>query len=435
MDSSKPQVIIIGAGAAGLMAARELSRVGKKVIILEARDRIGGRIWPLSEEEFGYPAQGGAEFVHGLAPVTKALLREAGLTYVDMPEDGEMWRFINGEPEKNNLSPIEDPQFAPYKPEIKEKLEALKEDISISNFLEKYFNEDQYDSLRNWIIGMVKGYDAADPKRISSFSLREEWLGGKEWQQGRVKEGYGALLGYLESDCIKNGVEILLKHEVESVECKENKVDILCKNGEKYESPKVVITTSLPTLSRIEYNPALPEKMLAAEKIGFGGAIKIILRFKERWWINTLNNDLSHMTFMIADKRVRAWWTQYPELNPALVGWIPGPASEEFINMSDKEILNIVLDSLADSFRVERGLIDEQLVASKIVNWPVDPFTKGAYSYSTPKAPKAYKELRTPVNNMIFFAGEALCAGNETATVEGALASGKEVANNLLSLL
>src|SRR5438552_4061755 len=76
-------VIVVGAGASGLSAARELSARGKKVIVLEARERIGGRIYPLSESEFGYPAQGGAEFLHGETPLTRALIKEAGLTLIE----------------------------------------------------------------------------------------------------------------------------------------------------------------------------------------------------------------------------------------------------------------------------------------------------------------------------------------------------------------
>src|SRR3989338_10607902 len=88
-------VIIVGEGGGGLAAARELGKAGKQVVILEARERMGGRIYPLSEEEFGYPAQGGAEFVHGDAPLTKTLLAEAGAT---LTFSTEWWNVFDGEP-------------------------------------------------------------------------------------------------------------------------------------------------------------------------------------------------------------------------------------------------------------------------------------------------------------------------------------------------
>src|SRR5712675_446485 len=86
--------LVVGAGAAGLMTARQLARAGKRVTILEARERCGGRIYPLPAEEFGYPAEGGAEFVHGAAPVTRAMMREARLSL--LPSAGKRWSTRTG---------------------------------------------------------------------------------------------------------------------------------------------------------------------------------------------------------------------------------------------------------------------------------------------------------------------------------------------------
>src|SRR5215468_1400106 len=102
--SSSGHILVIGAGAAGLTAARELGRAGKRVTILEARDRCGGRIYPLPAEEFGYPAEGGAEFVHGAAPVTRSLIRAARLSLA--PHEGTRWSARTGAllPDKSRLA-------------------------------------------------------------------------------------------------------------------------------------------------------------------------------------------------------------------------------------------------------------------------------------------------------------------------------------------
>src|SRR5881275_3296671 len=134
--------VVVGAGAAGLMTARELARAGKRVTVLEARDRCGGRIYPLQAEEFGYPAEGGPEFVHGAAPVTRGLMREAGLSL--LPRAGTRWSTRMGA-----LSPDETP--LPHAVRFYQALRAVKGDLPVAEFLETNFAEPQYDRLRRAI--------------------------------------------------------------------------------------------------------------------------------------------------------------------------------------------------------------------------------------------------------------------------------------------
>src|SRR5215468_2548944 len=130
--------VVVGAGAAGLMTARELARAGKRVTILEARDRCGGRIYALPTEEFGYPAEGGPEFVHGAAPVTRALLREAGLEL--SPMQGARWSARGGV-----FALSESP---PHADRLHRALMELQTDLPVAEFLERYFSDPQYSVLR-----------------------------------------------------------------------------------------------------------------------------------------------------------------------------------------------------------------------------------------------------------------------------------------------
>lgn len=423
----KSEIIIIGAGAAGLMAARELSKAGKKVIILEARDRVGGRIFPLDEKEFGYPAQGGAEFIHGLAPVTKSIIKEAGLTYMHTSDDdGEMWSVWDGK-----LKRLQ--EIVPQKELLHERLKELEEDMPIAVFLDKYFSEEQYADLRNYVIKMAEDYDAADSYKISAFSLREEWLGGEEWEQGRIKEGYTPLLSFLKSECERSGVMIKLNQEVTSVEMKDTGVRVVCKNEDKYDAQQIVVTAPVSILNQIHFMPTLPEKMAAAAKVGFGQVVKIILLFKDQWWVNARGEDLSKLRFMRSNEKIPIWWTQYPDLYPVLTGWLAGPNAEKVKELSSDQVIDAAFTSLASIFSIDEGKLRERLVTVKVINWSVDPLARGAYSYSTVGAEEAYKELGEPVDDKIFFAGEALCEGKETATVEGALVSGLEVAKKIMT--
>jgi len=422
-------IIIVGAGAAGLIAARELARNGKKVVILEARNRIGGRIMPLDADEFGYTAQGGAEWLHGEAHITKALIQEAGLTLI--PEDGEIWSVRNGDFSLHT-------SFIQGNELLEEKLKALQKDISIFDFLEQNFPDEKDAHFRNSIIKMVEGYDAADPKKISTFVLRDEWLSKPSLTQiandNRIKEGYGALVDFLERECRKLGVEIRLNTRVRKIALEESGV---CVYTEKEELParQVLVTVPLPLMKEIEFSPEMKDKIEAVDKIGFGGVIKILIRFKTRWWENATNKDLSRMAFFLSNEKFLTWWTQYPEITNVLTGWMAGPHTAEYTNASHDQLLDLALISLAHMFMIDKKMIEEQIVLSRSVNWPQEPFTKGGYSYTTVDTGDAYEILAKPVDNKVFFAGEALYSGEVTATVEGALGSGLETARGMLELL
>src|SRR6516162_977195 len=133
------EIIVIGAGAAGLMVAMELLREGKQVRIIEARNRIGGRIFTSEERGFSMHIEAGAEFIHGDLPETLRLLQEAGLRYHETA--GVMWNAREEDAHKQI-------DFVEHQKLFAKKLSEVKEDMSVTKFLESYFTDEKYDSLR-----------------------------------------------------------------------------------------------------------------------------------------------------------------------------------------------------------------------------------------------------------------------------------------------
>jgi len=419
----KVDVIIIGAGATGLMAARELSRAGKSVIILEARNRIGGRIYPLDEGEFGYDAQGGAEFVHGDAPVSKQLIQEAGLT---LTHATEWWNVLDGTPRMLE-------QVSPHDSLLEEKLKEVTEDSTVEQFLNRYFASEEYAPLRDYIVRRTEGYDAADYRRASTFALRDELLDEGAWIQHSLKEGYGALLQHLEEQCISAGVRICLQTKVEAVDLDGETVRVGCEDDVSYEADIVVVTVPLPILQDITFVPPISEKLNAVARIGFGPVIKILLRFKTRWWTGAREQNFEKLFFMFSNEEIPTWWTQYPESYTTLTGWVAGPHAQALSRCTDAELKEKALTSLAAIFKIPLDQLQKDLLVSKVNNWAVDPYARGGYSYATPESVSAIVELLQPVDGRLFFSGEGVYQGEATGTVEAAFASGLATARTILN--
>ena len=417
--------VVVGAGAAGLMAARELARAGKAVTILEARDRCGGRIHALASAQFGYPAEAGAEFVHGEAPVTRAVLRDARLAL--SPLAGTRWIKRDGA-----FSP-RDPQ-PPHADRLYEALAALTVDLPVADFLGRHFGGEQYAELRRAITRMVEGYDAADPARASTLALREEWMGRGLSNQGRIAGGYGALIDFLAAQCRQHGASIRFGATVTGVELTDRGAVARCADGSAQEGDAVILAVPLPLLAEIVLPPAARETAAAAvPHIGFGNVVKILLRFATPWWAHAAGRDLGDMSFLLSDARVPTWWTQHPDDHPVLTGWFAGPRANTVAPLDEAALIDMGIASLADIFERSAGDLTQQLVAARAINWGNDRFARGAYSYATPTTREAQSRLENPDGGAVLFSGEALYGGPDMGTVEAALASGLNTARRILA--
>ncbi len=418
-------IVIVGAGAAGLMAAREFARAGKRVTILEARDRCGGRIQSLSVGDRGPRADGGAEFVHGEAPVTLGLLREARLSI--LPIEGTAWTVTEG----RFSTRAQDPHM----PEFQRALQRLEEDLPIAEFLRQHFGGAEFARFRRSIERMVESYDAADPERASTLALRDEWLHGGRSTQARIAGGYGALVDFLLAACRDHGGTIRLGAVANAIENGPGGGALVrCANGDVHAGDVVILTVPLPVLQKIELPEAARQKVeVAVGGIGFGNVIKMLMSFQTRWWIDR-RPDLGDLTFLLSDRKIPVWWTQFPDEASVLTGWFAGPKTKGLACLDEDQLIEAGLGSLADIFQIPADHLNRNLVTARAINWGIDPFAGGAYSYVTPQTREALRALASSNSETIFFCGEALYGGKDMGTVEAALTSGLKTARSILGL-
>lgn len=425
MNPSPPaHVLIVGAGAAGLMAGCELARAGTRVTILEARERCGGRICPLPADEFGYAAAGGAEFVHGDAPVTSALVRAAGLSL--LPTEGSRWDVERGVWSRDDAPP-------PHEDQLRRALAELRDDLPIQKFLETRFAGPEYDELRQTIVRTVEGYDAADPRRASTLALRDEWMAEGIEQARRIVEGYGALIDFLAAECRRFGASIELGAAVTAIQAEGGRLVVRTSGGGRFEGDAAILTVPLSLLADIELPASAREKAaMAGAHIGFGNVVKILLRFRTQWWTEAGDRDLADLSFVFSDAAIPTWWTQHPAPYPVLTGWLGGPKADKVEGLTAEALVERGLGALAEIFGRPLDVLKRDLVAARAINWGNDPLARGAYSYATPTTAKVKAMLRKPDGSNVFFCGEAFYVGRNVATVEAALASGRETAQLIL---
>jgi monoamine oxidase len=412
---SKPTVLIIGAGAAGLMAAKELAD-HFDVTVLEARDRIGGRIHNV-ENNASLLVEAGAEFIHGDLPITLSLLKEAGIEYHKV--EGKVYRKTGDQLEEQK-------EFIEHWDVLLKKMKSLPNDMIMADFLLTYFPGDKYQKLRLHAKAFAEGFDIADIQQASTKALYKEWEVAADEENYRIAGGYGALIEFLQDQCLQKNCRIITGQVVKQVDWEHGQVTVYTSETHRYFAEKLIITVPLGMILKtaapasLNFAPPIDEHLSHTREIGFGAVIKVILQFDKRLW----KQDAG---FILSDEVFPTWWTQLPDTKPVITGWVGGPNAERLSNESDEVLLAIAVKSFSNIIGIPELEVKSHLENSFVFNWQNDEYALGAYSYSRPSTEMARTALQIPVEDTIYFAGEAF-GEDSNGTVEAALSSGKKVA-------
>ena len=433
--------IVIGAGVAGLAAASRLREAGLDVVVLEARDRIGGRIWTQHPDGLGVPVELGAEFIHGETPEIHEVARKAGLRLVDIA--GRRWTTRRGK-----LGLLDD--FWERLDAVMRRLDDTRQpDRSFADAVKRMRGVSAQD--RKIAIQYVEGFHAADTHVISERSLAE---GGsprgdvRERRIGRVVEGYSAVVEALAApvrDVIRLGAV------VSEVRWRKGRVDVEWTDhgGTRRDStiaravviavPLGVLNAPREMLGHIEFEPAVAQRELASE-LAMGTVTRVAMQLDEPFWVTGKfakqvgDARFDTMSFLHATNPVSfpVWWSQYPMRAPVLVGWRGGPEAARMAEWSRETVIRAAVGSLATILSMSVRAVERHVVAAFTHDWTNDPFARGSYSYVTVGGDEAAGAIARPVAATLFFAGEHADKDGRNGTVHGAIASGWAAAAKLM---
>ncbi|HKA39928.1 MAG TPA: NAD(P)/FAD-dependent oxidoreductase, partial [Burkholderiales bacterium] len=434
-------VLVAGAGLAGLAAAHDLTARGATVTVVDARDRVGGRVWTRTEAGLPPPVELGPEFIHGRPPVTFALMRKAGIAAVDAPIFRVAFR-------DGSLAPRGDDVFAEVRRVVRRHAAALaRRDMSFEAFLARAARE-MSDEAVTFARMRAQGYDAAEPARLSARAIAEEWgnEGGQNAGHLRPAGGYGALLDALAA-ALGSGVELRLRSVVRAVRWKRGEVEVLGTTSKSKGSAsepfrvvarKAVVTLPLGVLQlgprargAVRFSPALAAKRKPLEGLVAGAVIKVPLLFRTAFWEELEGGRYRNVSFFHAPEGAfPTFWTAAPERAPLLNAWAGGPRALRLAGKSAREIVRQAVRSLESMFG-QSGL-EDLLQAAWVHDWQKDPYARGAYSYVAVGGHGAREALAAPLREALYFAGEATDFEGEHATVAGALQSGLRAGRQVL---
>jgi monoamine oxidase len=413
-------VIVAGAGVAGLAAAVRLRRAGLEVIVLEARDRIGGRIRTEHDPLSPAPLELGAEFVHGKPGELWSVLERSSMRVIEASGD-----FVSKDGGGEGVSEHLDRLLS----------ETDGADQPFSRLLaQSGLDESQQKAIANY----VEGYNAAPLDRIGVAGLKRQQEAENSTEGGRlfrILDGYDAvpLSLYRQLD---EPTMVRLNTRVRRFRWTRGHVEAYCTRGgeplARIEASCAVITVPLGVLqaaaagddAAIAIDPQPRSILTAAKRLAMGNAVRVKLQFRTAFW---RRDRYRNAGFVFAPGApLPTWWSDLPLQSAALTGWAGGPAADRF--PSGEGALRAAIDSLCFAFDAARTEVLEQLSAWRFYDWRADPFARGAYSYVPAGALEALDALCRPVDGTLFFAGEATDPSGRWGTVHGAMRSADRVA-------
>jgi monoamine oxidase len=427
-------VIVVGAGAAGLAAARTLARRSLRVVLIEARDRVGGRVLTRASARPLIPAELGAEFIHGAARETLELLHAAGTAAVDV--GGETWNSEYGKLRR------EDEAFT-SSASIFEATRSLREDESADRFLRRFDDDAATCSAARKARAFVEGFEAADPAIASVRAIGDEWRSGVDSRSARPLGGYAPMFDWLENDCTAAGVRICFATVARTIAWRRGAVTV-DHRGEiaRLHARAAILTLPAGVLRHrgdeweIVFDPPLPfAKSEALAHIEMGHVVRVVLAFRTPFWERVRSGRYRDAAFFHSEGRpFPAYWTKLPVRGEQVVAWAGGPKAVALQGRAEAELIALAVKGFGELFD-ESALAQAEFAGGMTHDWTDDAFARGAYSYITVGGEGARAALGAPLDGALFFAGEATSTDGQGGTVNGALQTGVRAANEVMRAL
>ena len=424
---SVDHVLVIGAGIAGLTAARALHEDGISVTVLEARDRLGGRAW--TENVGGASVELGAWFFHGIdqSPLADfADAQEIAYTAYSGAEDGVIWDQTTGGPVSQAQSALLDSAWIGFFQDLPQVRAELGPSADAESGIEYWIEQQRWlpvgqrlaaYGLQDILIEVMNGSPA------DQTSL--EWL----FEGPSISGGDHVLPGGYSSwvDALAEGVSVEQEQVVTNIAVHEEGVTVTT-TTDTWSGSHVLVTVPLGVLKAgsIAFDPPLPQaKQVAIDQLDMGNVERVVLRFDTQWWA------AGDVFFVSEDQDGR-----FPTIMdltedigvPTLVALYGGRYSRAIQNTNtDAEIVADLMDVLAEV----NGAPPPTPSASTVTHWTTDPFSRGSYSYIPVGATDAsFAALAEPVGSRLLFAGEAT-SFSYYQTAHGALLTGLREAKRL----